>query len=708
MTTQIQNNNGEMSTPSSIHSVFDNFFKVKEVHNTENPSTNKPNSTTDELLSQHDEMSIKNDDIVPLKESSAAEDTQLENNAQSEIQRETQDSSAVQVSNNTFYSPPSSPQTSERRGRQTLQRQLTWDGENASPGSNRSFSSRSLGSGTNILSRPAGMRERMQLRFQNTQSDRHLMKSQNLYDPDDDSVTSTSTRSSRRRISSSALSSSSSSVRDRLFTAGPKGPSIRRLAEISPSIDSSDHSLLLQLTQKVHQLEAEKEGMMKRQKEVQKEHAAEVDRLKTKLKEKAQRVATSPMEHVPSSSATLSSKSAMLELQVKLDKAMLKVSRLEQEQTHRDNLEEKFQDAQMTIANLRLHSTTTPVRQLLGSDVGFSQGQISDSQRLLSEEREENRWQDERHQQMEDESRKAESPPSAKDQDRSIDTTTTSFAMDAIVSDEDTQTRSDKLQKLKDFRRSRESQLKELVLDSQNSPTDVQSVIRNLQDELKAAKEVIWQQKLQLKELAEQHQYQEEKQHLTTTTAESSSSDTNMDTDMNLVMWKSKYLTLQQKYTKLEIDRAWSEFQLRDRITNDALKFHKRLRHWKEQTEQIQHQLEDTMEQQAKETKELRSSLSRQEQAAIATEQDFHEYKQGMEETLKEYGVTQARLAKAMAQLAKYHPERSGASSDPAIMQQAQFLELAKERKDDKNAWSAGWIGKMRQRVVEMDPAVMR
>jgi len=40
----------------------------------------------------------------------------------------------------------------------------------------------------------------------------------------------------------------------------------------------------------------------------------------------------------------------------------------------------------------------------------------------------------------------------------------------------------------------------------------------------------------------------------------------------------SEYQKLKAKYTQMEIDRCWGEFQLRDRITNDALKFHRRIR----------------------------------------------------------------------------------------------------------------------------------
>jgi hypothetical protein len=613
-------------------------------------------------------------------------------------------------------SVPSSPLREKEQQRRRSARRPSLDG-NASVGSYQSNSSRSLmSSGGPSLSRPTGMRERMQQRLQTAQSERHLHTNnhhggRNLQDNDDQSMRSVSSRSSRR-----SMGMPSSSVRDRLSTSWSKVPSIRRIVETTSGGDSGDDTLLLQLTQKVRQLEAERSRLVEAQEEMQKEHTTKVERLQNRLKEEKQNAnqvgtESSTSKQRPSSP---NAASTMLELQGKLDREMAKVSRLEHEQSRRDDLEEKYEDAQVAIANLRLQSTTTtPVRRLSGGSGGTAPSLISDNNTArrvsISEHREDERMhhEDERQQQVDDEQRKAESPPSIIDQQSrartgSIDTTTTCDS--ELMVDGEQQIRTDKLQKLKEFRRSRESQLKELVLDSQNSPTDVQSVIRNLQDELKAAKQVMDQQKLQLQEQQDTIQSQEES--LTGDSSPTPDDDDSKDTEVST--WKEKYRSLQRKYTKLEMDRAWGEFQLRDRITNDALKFHRRLRHWKEQTQELQRQLEDTMEHQAKETKQLRIRLSRQEEVAVAAEQDLIEYKRGTEQTLKEFGATQDRLAKATAQLAKYMPEPSGESSDP-VMQQAQFLESAKERKEqEKQAWSTtGWLGKIRHRVGDADPSMM-
>lgn len=597
---------------------------------------------------------------------------------------------------------------------------------------------------------------------------------------------------------------SSSSTRDRLSQSLSSLPNVGRIMETSTtattitprkSTETNDDTLLLQqLSQKVYQLEGEKELTGQKQKEMQKKHDLEVRRLRAKLKQgqtqqQAQQsivdadgttsnTTGSNVKPSPSMTASLSAASAMLELQAKLDKAMLKISRLEQEQAHRDDLEDKYHDAQMMIANLRLQAasnlTTTSNtntagsvgRRLSGASAGTAQSLLSDSQYAMSDEREgtlfppmmfNNDYEGQEALKTSDSSQPYSSfsslllvkddvggrPRTGSSDDNATTTTTTSsnppmlvsesaiaLLNDDVTEDNDElvvqKSRSQKLQKLKDFRKSRESQLKELVLDSQISPTDVQSVIRNLQDELKVAKRIIEQQSLQLtqrQQLPEQppehdpthdneNKVQDDKTAISgLETSSIVKNDGNGDND-ELSNWRVKYRELQQRYIKLEIDRAWSEFQLRDRITADALKFHKRLRHWKEQTEELQRQLEDSMEQHAKETKDLRIQLSRQAQAALAAEQDLQEYKRGVQQTLQDYSVSQERLAKATALLAKYHPERSSTngttSGDLTIMQQAQFVEIAKERKEGKNAsWSAGWIGMMRPRVGETDPALM-
>jgi len=106
--------------------------------------------------------------------------------------------------------------------------------------------------------------------------------------------------------------------------------------------------------------------------------------------------------------------------------------------------------------------------------------------------------------------------------------------------------------------------------DPQEDPTNIMKVIVNLKDELKAAHEVIRQQRVQV-ESAMQHK----------TSEESKSEDTEEASPIlpeDSTVPAAEFKKLKAKYTQLEIDRCWAEFQLRDRITNDALKFHRRIR----------------------------------------------------------------------------------------------------------------------------------
>jgi len=109
--------------------------------------------------------------------------------------------------------------------------------------------------------------------------------------------------------------------------------------------------------------------------------------------------------------------------------------------------------------------------------------------------------------------------------------------------------------------------------DPQEDPTNIMKVIVNLKDELKAAHEVIRQQRVQV-ESAMQHKLTEESK---SDDPDSESSKPTILADDSTVP-ALEFRKLKDQYTKLEIDRCWAEFQLRDRITNDALKFHRRIR----------------------------------------------------------------------------------------------------------------------------------
>ena len=105
--------------------------------------------------------------------------------------------------------------------------------------------------------------------------------------------------------------------------------------------------------------------------------------------------------------------------------------------------------------------------------------------------------------------------------------------------------------------------------DPQEDPTNIMKVIVNLKDELKAAHEVIRQQRVQVESAMKDKNSEESK------TEDSNAGPVAADAEM---VPAEEFRKLKEKYTQLEIDRCWAEFQLRDRITNDALKFHRRIR----------------------------------------------------------------------------------------------------------------------------------
>jgi hypothetical protein len=111
----------------------------------------------------------------------------------------------------------------------------------------------------------------------------------------------------------------------------------------------------------------------------------------------------------------------------------------------------------------------------------------------------------------------------------------------------------------------------ETALDS----TDVIAVIVNLRDELSAAQEVIEQQRHIMETLSSQEEERKEYEE-TPSCSESANCPPGM-------VSLRQYQELQLRFVYLQMDRAWGEFQLRDRITTDALKFHRRLRRWKDQ-----------------------------------------------------------------------------------------------------------------------------
>merc|ERR1712238_317163 len=122
----------------------------------------------------------------------------------------------------------------------------------------------------------------------------------------------------------------------------------------------------------------------------------------------------------------------------------------------------------------------------------------------------------------------------------------------------------------------------------QDDPTHIMKVIVNLKDELKAAHEVIRQQRVQVEcSIIQKKEQNDEANNRNSSTdnddeqQKQASSLSPVATGMpagSSTVPASEYQKLKSKYTQMEIDRCWGEFQLRDRITNDALKFHRRIR----------------------------------------------------------------------------------------------------------------------------------
>ena len=483
--------------------------------------------------------------------------------------------------------------------------------------------------------------------------------------------------------------------------------------------------------QKVRQLEREKEQLASKHSSTELErrdhHPAASHGGENHKNSSTARSTTPPPP--PSSSREKSSWEAhrspvISDLQTKLNQAMMKIARLEEEQARQDDLEDKYQDAQVAIVNLQLHSMQQS-RSYDSSDTADFYSVWSGSSGLEEEmvlhddnnnnkndkEQEENDRRKMRGRRPRSLSSSSQSIPRIRS--ASMDTgLTTASSMSG-----DSAARKEKLIKLKEFRRRREHTLKELVLDQQqNSPTtDMQSLIQNLQDQLKAAKIVILgQQQKILRARNEQEGVQPqppaaiiEKEEIGDTKQDDSAEQRTDSSSSS--SWKEKYHELDRRYTQLELHRALGQFELRDRITDDALKFHRRLGHWKQQTELLQQSLDDCLEKHAEEKRELQIQVLEKEEAMSVMEQDFVSYKHGMQETLVEYDATKKQLATLLAKQSREGvvptspPTRVRAQAPkvPTSFQspgggseQAQLLEAALYRKEKVVAgWSSpAWI----------------
>ena len=528
--------------------------------------------------------------------------------------------------------------------------------------------------------------------------------------PEDDREKSGHSHSNRDRLSSSLRQNHPHRPHvSSPTTTGAKGSS-----------SSSDDALIVQLMQKVRQLEREKEQLASKHShpELERRDHPSVSHGGENHKTSTARATTPPPPSSRDKSSWEAHRSPVIsDLQTKLNQAMMKIARLEEEQARQDDLEDKYQDAQVAIVNLQLHSMQQS-RSYDSSDTADFYSVWSGSSGL----EEEMVLQDNNNEEEENDGRRklrGRRPRSSSSSSQSIPRIR-SASMDtglttASSMSGDSAARKEKLIKLKEFRRRREHTLKELVLDQQqNSPTtDMQSLIQNLQDQLKAAKIVILgQQQKILRARNEQEGGQPqppaaiiEKEEIGDTKQDDSAEQRTDSSSSS--SWKEKYHELDRRYTQLELHRALGEFELRDRITDDALKFHRRLGHWKQQTELLQQSLDDCMEKHAEEKRELQIQVLEKEEAMSVMEQDFASYKHGMQETLVEYDATKKQLATLLAKQSRegvvptspptrvraQAPKVPTSFQSPGGSEQAQLLEAALYRKEKVVGWSSpAWI----------------
>jgi hypothetical protein len=194
---------------------------------------------------------------------------------------------------------------------------------------------------------------------------------------------------------------------------------------------------------------------------------------------------------------------------------------------------------------------------------------------------------------------------------------------------------------------------------------EVQLII-DLQEELKVMRRLRDLQNAQIQDLQNQQQekkeavqqQQQEEEIINEPSSSSSKNDSDVVVDFpNLDYWKRKYRILQKRYSQLENDRALGEWMLRNRITEDSLKYHRRLIHYKKnkQTTELQLQSSRLMIQSAqtthqKQTQQLRKQL--QASAALV-----------LQHTLRDLSCSQKRVKELEQKLVAEQQQQTTSST---------------------------------------------
>mmetsp|Transcript_14656 Transcript_14656/g.35349 ORF Transcript_14656/g.35349 Transcript_14656/m.35349 type:complete len:311 (+) Transcript_14656:201-1133(+) len=187
------------------------------------------------------------------------------------------------------------------------------------------------------------------------------------------------------------------------------------------------------------------------------------------------------------------------------------------------------------------------------------------------------------------------------------------------------------------------------------------NLIINLQDELRACKQVIQQQKQQVEQLilAQQQQQQQQEEEETAENDHSSSEtppnsrqevQAGVATNNGIQDWKEEYRSVHARYSELQNNRAWSEFQLRDRICNDSLKYHRRLIHWKSKNQKLEQELAQIKAAHSTEIQELQKKWKSTASSVL-------------QHTLKDLKNTQGQVRQLEKELTRIKLEQS----DPEI-----------------------------------------
>ena len=132
-----------------------------------------------------------------------------------------------------------------------------------------------------------------------------------------------------------------------------------------------------------------------------------------------------------------------------------------------------------------------------------------------------------------------------------------------------------------------------------------------MKDELKAANDVIRYQREFIKELIEQ------KKSAHSTTIMSGSGEFNLSAGVQSLVQR-----LQLQISKLQHDRAWGEFQLRSRITNDSATFAESIRRWKKEAKDWQIRFKTAAFDHSVETRKLQERIKALETALQASGED--------------------------------------------------------------------------------------